>query len=159
MSSYQHCFIRYSIYCIVLQLTLINEDIQLMPEFTIENVMQYFIHRKENDGLERQDWKNFDVGGYKLFKEGHVQKIYGSVSANMVLIKVTCLPEMKKDRTYVTGPAKINHVSTKKSPIFSSLLYHNLQIIYSNKIKSLSLLQNLLGFLLKFRELGYHIQS
>lgn len=43
-----------------------------MPEFTIENVMQYFIYRKENDGLERQDWKNFNVGGYKLFKEGKI---------------------------------------------------------------------------------------
>ena len=71
-----------------------------MPEFTIENVMQYFIYRKENDGLERQDWKNFNVGGYKLFKEGHVQKIYGGLSANKVHIKATCLPEMKKDRTY-----------------------------------------------------------
>lgn len=48
-----------------------------MPKFTIENVMQYFVYRKENDALERQDWKNFNVGGYKLFKEGHVQKIYG----------------------------------------------------------------------------------
>ena len=28
-----------------------------------------------------------------------------------------------------------------------------------NKIKSLSLLQNLMGFLLKFMEMGYHIQS
>ena len=27
---------------------------------------------------------------------------------------------------YVTGPAKINHVSAKKSLIFLSLLYHNL---------------------------------
>ena len=33
--------------------SLVNEDIQLMPEFTVENVMQYFIYRKENDGLER----------------------------------------------------------------------------------------------------------
>ena len=71
-----------------------------MPEFTIENVMQYFIYKKEDDGLERQDWKNFNVGGYKLFKEGHVQKMYGCLSANKVHIKATCLPEMKKDRTY-----------------------------------------------------------
>ena len=28
---------------------------------------------------------------------------------------------------YVTGPAKINHVSAKKLPIFSSLQYHNLR--------------------------------
>ena len=41
----------------------------------------------------------------------------------------------------------------KKSPIFSSLLYHNLRSIYSNRIKSLSLLQNIMGLLEKFTEL------
>ena len=38
----------------------------------------------------------------------------------------------------------------KKLPIFPFLLYHNLQNIYTNKTKSLSLLQNLIAFLLKF---------
>lgn len=85
---------------IALSWSLIHEDLQLMPEFTIENVMQYFVYRKENDGLERQDWKNFNVGGYKLFKEGHIQKIYGCLCGQSVQIKATCLPEMKKDRTY-----------------------------------------------------------
>ena len=42
--------------------------------------------------------------------------------------------------TIVIGPAEIDHVS-KKLPILSCLLYHNLQTIYTNKIKSLSLLQ------------------
>ena len=47
----------------------------------------------------------------------------------------------------------------KKLLIFNlSLLCHNLQTIYTNKIKSL-LLQNLMGFLLKFMEMGYLIQS
>ena len=59
------------------------------------------------------------------------------------------------ESTYVTRPAKINHVSAKKSPIFSFLLYHNLRTIYSNKTKSVSLMQNLMGFLPKFTELGY----
>lgn len=45
------------------------------------------------------DWKNFNVGGYKLFKEGHVQKIYGCLCGHSVQIKAICLPEMKKDRT------------------------------------------------------------
>ena len=53
---------------------LIDEDINVLPEFTTENVLQYFIYRKENDGLERQDWKNFNLDGFKLFKEGHIQK-------------------------------------------------------------------------------------
>ena len=48
---------------------------------------------------------------------------------------------------YVTRPAKINHVAKcKKSPIFPSFHYHNLWTIHTNKIKSLSLLQNLMGF-------------
>ena len=59
----------------------------------------------------------------------------------------------------MTRPAKINHVSAKKSPIFLSLLYHILQTVYINTIKSLSPLQNLMGFVLKFTEVGYHIQS
>ena len=80
--------------------TLIHEDLKLIPEFTIENVLQYFIYRKECDGLERQDWKNFKSGGYKLFKEGHIQKVYASVSTSLVHVKAICLPEMKKDRTY-----------------------------------------------------------
>ena len=56
---------------------------------------------------------------------------------------------------YMTGPTKINHVSIN----FLSLLYYNLGNIYTNKIKSTSLLQNLMGFLLKFTEMGYHFQS
>jgi len=53
---------------------LIDEDLKMLPEFTIENVLQYFIYRKECDGLERQDWKNFKSGGYKLFKEGMLKR-------------------------------------------------------------------------------------
>ena len=80
--------------------SLIDEDLKLIPEFTIKNVLQYFIYRKECDGLERQDWKNFKSGGYNLYKEGHVQKVYASISTNVVYVKAICLPEMKKDRTY-----------------------------------------------------------
>ena len=47
----------------------------------------------------------------------------------------------------------------QKFPIVSSLLYHNLQIIHTDKIKSLSLLQMIKGFLRKFMEIQYHIQS
>ena len=57
---------------------------------------------------------------------------------------------------YVTGPAEINHVSTKTSPIFLSLLYHNLQTKH-NKISITATVFN--GLFLKFAEIGYHIQS
>ena len=60
----------------------------------------------------------------------------------------------------VIGPAKIYRVSAKKSLIcVSSLLYHNLLTVHTNKTKSLSQLQNLMGFFLKFTEMKYHIQS
>ena len=81
---------------------------------------------------------------------GHLQVVDLLLSKGAKLDKVS---------TYVTGPAKINHVSAKKSPIFPYLLYHNLRTVCTNTIKSLSLLQNLMGFLLKFTEMGYHVQS
>ena len=66
---------------------LIGEDINVLPEFTIEYVvLQYFIYRKENGGLERQDWNNFNSGGFKLFKEGIFKK-YMSVIHNKCLCK------------------------------------------------------------------------
>ena len=52
---------------------------------------------------------------------------------------------------YVTGPARINHVSTRG-------LFCLCSIITINQIKPLLLLQNLMDFLLKFMEMGYHIQ-
>ena len=79
---------------------LIGEDINVLPEFTTENVLQYFIYRKKNDGLERQDWKNFNSSGFKLFKDGHIQKVSVSDFTTNVYVKATCLPEMNKDRTY-----------------------------------------------------------
>ena len=69
---------------------LIAEDINMLPEFTTENVLQYFIYRKENDGLERQDCKNFNFGGFKLFICDSITSVY---------VKAICLPEMK-DRAY-----------------------------------------------------------
>ena len=47
----------------------------------------------------------------------------------------------------------------KNRRFFPSLLYPNLQTIDTNKIKSLSLLQNLMGFLLKVMEMAYYIQN
>ena len=54
----------------------------------------------------------------------------------------------------VTGPAKIDHVSTKNHRFLVCLLYHNLKTIYTTTTKSSSLLQNLMGFLLQLTEMG-----
>ena len=56
---------------------------------------------KEEDGLERQDWKNLTSSGYRLFKEGHVQQLKVS-SQEPFVVKAICLPKMKKDREYST---------------------------------------------------------
>ena len=50
--------------------------------------------------MRAEDWKNFKTGGYKLFKEGHVQNIMVSQQGSISGIKCNCLPEMKKDHEY-----------------------------------------------------------
>ena len=58
---------------------------------------------------------------------------------------------------YVTGPMKIDHLSTKNRRFLACLLYHNLLTIYTIATKSSSLLQILLGFLLQLTEMGWCI--
>ena len=55
---------------------------------------------------------------------------------------------------YVTGPVKIDHVSTKNCRFLACLLYHNLITIYTTATKSSSLLQKLKSFLLQLMEMG-----
>ena len=69
-----------------------------MPKFTIENVADHLINQKENDCMRAKDWKSFKAGGYKLFKEGHMQKIMITQHDSIFGITCSCLPEMKKDR-------------------------------------------------------------
>ena len=54
---------------------------------------------------------------------------------------------------FVTGPAKINHLSAKNHWFCSSLVYHNMITIYTTAIKSSSLMQNLMGCLLQLMEI------
>ena len=74
-------------------------------------------------------------------------------------IQLTAHTEQKIDTIiwmgvlYVTGPAKIDHVSTKNRRFLACLLYHNLMTIYTTATKSSQLLQNLMGFLLELTEM------
>ena len=52
----------------------------------------------------------------------------------------------------MTGPAKINHLSTKNHRILAYLQYHNLITIYTIALNSLSLLHNLMNFLCSLRK-------
>ena len=71
-----------------------------LPTFTIENVLDYLINRKEDDCMRAEDWKSFKAGGYRLFKDGHVQNIMVDQKDSLLGIRCNCLPEMKKDRVY-----------------------------------------------------------
>ena len=71
-----------------------------VPVFTIENVVDYMINRKESDCMRAEDWKSFKAGGFKLFKEGHVQNIFINRDDTKLEVECKCLPEMKKDRVY-----------------------------------------------------------
>ena len=70
----------------------------------------------------------------------------------MEITIVICIKLNKVILSYVTGPAKINHMSAKNCQFLACLLYHNLTI-YTTTTNSSSLLQNLMGFLLKLMEM------
>ena len=77
----------------------------------------------------------------------HCQTSVFSSSSSVFIIKC--------DRACENQPCECR----KFANFFPCLLYHNLQSIYTNEIKPLSLLQNLMGFLLEFTERAYHIQN
>ena len=71
-----------------------------MCDFTTESLVDYFVYSRETDGLQRQDWKSLNAGGFKLFAEGHVQDVYINTRDDDCKVKAVCLPEMKKDHLY-----------------------------------------------------------
>ena len=91
--------------------TSIKNDPMKMCSFTTEKLTDYFVHCKDRDGLERQDWKSLNSGGYKLLAEGHVQDVMIKISNGDCLIKAYCLPEMKKAKKYAVS-ATINQQTT-----------------------------------------------
>ena len=59
--------------------------------------------------------------------------------------------------TYVTGPAKIDHLNAKNHQFSLLLLYHNLKTVNITATKTSSLLQNLVVFLLQLTKSGFYI--
>ena len=90
--------------------TNIKDEPLKMCNFTTENLTNYFVYLREADGLERQDWKSLNSGGYRLFSEGHIQDVCIKNGSGACFVKAECLPEMKKDRKYVVY-VKINKES------------------------------------------------
>ena len=87
--------------------TNIKDDPLRMCSFTTEKLTNYFVYCKDSDGLERQDWKSLNSGGYGLFAEGHVQDVMIKINNGECLIKANVLPEIKKDKKYAVS-ATIN---------------------------------------------------
>ena len=73
----------------------------LLPEFSLVNMMAYFVTRKVCDGQNAGDFKHLNNHSYPLFKSGHIQKILTiKGNDNNVYLNAVCLPEMRKDREY-----------------------------------------------------------
>ena len=70
--------------------TNIKDEPLRMCSFTTENLTNYFVYLWEADGLERQDWKSLNSGGYRLFSEGHIQGVCIKNSSDACFIKTDC---------------------------------------------------------------------
>ena len=44
--------------------------------FTMANMLEYFIHRKATDGSPTNDFKDVNTKAYPLFNAGHIQPVY-----------------------------------------------------------------------------------
>ena len=73
----------------------------LLPEFSLANMLSYFVTRKEWNGNIAGDFKHINSHSYPLFKAGHVQRIQVlKGNDNNMYLSAVCLPEMRKDREY-----------------------------------------------------------
>ena len=73
----------------------------LLPEFSLANIMAYFVTRRVCDGQNAADFKHLNNHSYSLFKSDHIQKILNiKGNNNNVYLNAVCLPEIRKDREY-----------------------------------------------------------
>ena len=86
---------------------LISDPITCTPSFnfTLANMMEYFIHREASDGNPTSNFKDINSRAFPLFKAGHIQYVCHKEFDNKLLMKCTCIPEMKKSVTYVIRTA------------------------------------------------------
>ena len=70
-------------------------------DFTMANMMEYFLVRKAIDGMPNNDFKNINKKAFPLFKAGHIQSVmYKSYCNDVILLKCKCHAEMKKAQVY-----------------------------------------------------------
>ena len=77
-------------------------DHHLPHQFTMSNIMSYFVTRCLKDPLPAGDFKSISKSAENLFRCGDVQDIEVATDHDndCVFIKSKCLLEMKKDRVY-----------------------------------------------------------
>ena len=75
------------------QSTLSTDQDDEVPQFTMSDIMSYFVTRCLEDSLPSGSSEN-------LFRCGHVQNIQVSKLDDCVYVKSQCLLEMRKDRVY-----------------------------------------------------------
>jgi hypothetical protein len=76
------------------------KDVNPKPVFTMQHMTNYFVTKLVSDHRAANDFKNLNKRAYPLFKDGHLQTIYACKYQNLYVIKVVCLPEMKKSLVY-----------------------------------------------------------
>ena len=84
-----------------------------------------------------------DINGIQSTDYGEILSSITDITTLLCLL-LSWLDELK---VYVTGPAKIDYLSTKNHRFLACLLYHNLITIYTTATK------NLMSFLLQLMEM------
>ena len=71
-------------------------------DFTIANMLSYFVHRKASDGNPMNDFKDINTKAFPLFKAKRVEGVVCEHADDCgdVLLKALCAAEMKKSVTY-----------------------------------------------------------
>ena len=69
--------------------------------FSMSNMLDYFINRNAVDGNPNSDFKNMNTRAFPLFKAGHIQCVIYKRYNDKMLVKCKCHAEMKKNQLYL----------------------------------------------------------
>ena len=98
----------------------IRQAVDIMPSFTIQNMMEYFIERVAQDNEKNNDYKNISHKAFPLFSKGHVQKIEVAHDDDKVYIRCEMLPEMKKNGVYKLKMSLLRNGDDKGKVVYAS---------------------------------------
>ena len=71
-----------------------------LQNFSMSQVLNYFIEAVSADSKLKQDFKSLRESSFQMFKAGHVHDICLKAAFRTLIIISSCLPEMRKDKTY-----------------------------------------------------------